>query len=359
MFQTRVSRGNAASWVLVVLSVWAAVAGCSSPQESGGQGAGASTDAGSAAGQADAGTPVVLPCATPEDADAAADLEWTAEHNTLEPREGMSFEAWTYNGTVPGPVLRLAVGETRRIKLRNRMDRPVSAHFHGMEYPLDDDGTAEFPRGVVNPGCAHVYTVTARTPGVWPFHPHLDTGEELAHGFYGAIVVPDPEEPPADREFVLFMGQLGVEGGEVEEGHGSGSGSGSGAPGSFVMTFNGRADGRLAVIELRPEGYRRTNDLHASATVGNLVRWRLLNVSPDDWHTFGVHGHSFCDRGGVPDETGECPNGGIIDNIVDLSPLHGRTIEWHESRAGEWMYHCHLIDHVGEGMFATYVVAPQ
>ncbi|MCC6271998.1 MAG: multicopper oxidase domain-containing protein [Deltaproteobacteria bacterium] len=309
--------------------------------------------------------PVKYSCNTPEDAVSAADLVLTVKDVSLEIRDGEIFEAWTYNGQVPGPVLRMNLGETKRIKLVNYSPRPASLHFHGAAYPLIDDGITLYPEGVVNPGCAHVYTVTASSPGVWPFHSHLDTSNELVRGLYGALIVPDPAEPPADHEFVLFMGQLGTEGEEEGEEHehiknheSSHEEENSSGKHNFSMVFNGRPDGKGPVIRLAGDQYEFIHGEMPRTRIGDLVRWRVLNVSPDAWHTIGFHQHVFCDRGGVVDSLGACPREGQLINILDVSPLKGMSFEFIEAVAGTWMYHCHILDHAIEGMMAFYQVDP-
>ncbi|MCC7536903.1 MAG: multicopper oxidase domain-containing protein [Deltaproteobacteria bacterium] len=156
-------------------------------------------------------------CATPDDATAPADIEVHARDVAIEPVPGRQHMAWTYDGDVPGPVIRMNVGETRRVRLVNDSPRAVSMHFHGVVYDATDDGTPEHPESMVNPGCAHVYTITATLPGVWPYHSHRDPRGEMAMGLYGAVVVPAPDETPAEHDLVVFLGQLGIENEEAEE----------------------------------------------------------------------------------------------------------------------------------------------
>jgi nitrite reductase (NO-forming) len=309
-----------------------------------------------------AAQPIV--CATPADVTASADVTITARDAALLPRPDTPFIAWTYDGDVPGPVLRMTVGETRTVMLVNQSPRAASIHFHGMSYAPRDDGTADAPESVVQPGCAHVYTITARTPGVWPYHGHLATRAELAHGQYGAIVVAAPDEVAADREFVLFMGQLGLdaegESGEAEaEEEQEEAGPDRAGAESLFMTFNGHAaGGDPRAIVLQDGRYQLLAGAQEQARVGDRVRWRVVNLSPDELHTFGIHGHGFCDRGGLADGDGTCPDGGHIINIVDISPLKGVSFELHEAMSGTWMYHCHIIDHADEGMVGYYRVTP-
>ncbi len=310
-------------------------------------------------------------CGTPGDVAAAADITVTSRDALVEAR-GTDFAAWTFDGDVPGPVWRIPLGETRRIKLVNQSPRATSLHFHGLSYAASDDGSPEQPTSMVEPGCAHVYTMRAVAPGVWPYHSHRESRTELAFGLYGAVVVPAPGEPAVDHEFVALLGQLGLEGeakaaggeeGEAE-GHshkptGRADDDEGGGEAAFFMTINGRPGEDAKVIELAGEQYVASSEKAAVATakVGQRVRWRVANVSPDDAHTFHIHGHRWCETG-VPDAQGGClGNRPVIDN-PSLLPSQGITVEYVEDAPGTWMYHCHVIDHVNDGMYAFYKVEP-
>ena len=200
----------------------------------------------------------------------------------------------------------------------------------------------------MKPDSAHVYTVTATQPGVWAYHSHRDPHVEMARGLVGAVVVPSPDEATADHDYVVFLGQLGIEeAGEEAEGGGSFAG----------MTINGRTFGRAEVIDLLGGGYAATSGDTASARPGDLVRWRVINVSPDDAHTFHLHGHRWCDRGGIA-VGGVCPAGGLPTDNVALLPAQGVSLEFIEDQPGLWLFHCHVTDHVNDGMYAWYRVAP-
>lgn len=299
-------------------------------------------------------------CATPADADAAADVVITARDALLEPAPGVDFIAWTYDGDVPGPVLRMSVGDQRRVKLVNASPRATSLHFHGVAYANEDDGSLEHPASVVQPGCVHVYTITARVPGVFPYHSHTaadDVRLEVARGQYGAVVVADANEPPATHEFVVFLAAMGIEAAATPGGAGGEAGEAAGSP-SFFQVINGRPNGAARLIEWDGSRYFASDGANATAKVGDRVRWRLLDLAPDDVHTFHLHGHRWCDRDGVAAPDGSCPAGTLPTDNVALAPAQGTTIEFVEDNPGQWMYHCHILDHVNDGMYAFYDALP-
>ncbi len=289
-------------------------------------------------------------CNTPEDETADADVTIDASLNTISPDGRVRMSVSTFGGDVPGPVIEFLVGQTRRIKLRNHTDIPIGLHFLGLSYPVQEDGTHLYPHSIVNPGCAHVYPVTAKAPGVFPFVDHLHPIQALSLGQYGVSIVRAQGEEAVDREYVLFMGELGKEssGSHEEEEE-------QGGERRFFMTFNGRTESSPLSIEQKSKQSIRTTDWPKSA-VGDRVRMRIVNVSPSVFHTFGLHGYNFCDRGGVISDTGVCPSGGRTQNIVNLSPLEGTTVDLRTTAPGRWMYHCHIIDHVEEGMLGYFDV---
>lgn len=290
-------------------------------------------------------------CNTPQDESADADVTVVASATTISPDGSHRMSVLTFDGDVPGPVIEFAVGQTRRIKLRNHTEAPIGLHFLGLSYPVEEDGTHLYPHSVVNPGCAHVYPVTAKAPGVFPFVDHLHPKDALPLGQYGVAVVRPVGEEPADREYVLFLGELGKESHTGEEDKDEGSSDTR----TFYMTFNGRTEAAPLTIEQRAGQSVRRSEWPDSRS-GDRVRFRLVNVSPSAFHSFGLHGYNFCDRGGVISDTGVCPSGGLPKNILSLSPLEGSTIEFRTTTPGRWMYHCHVLDHVEEGMLGYFDV---
>ena len=293
-------------------------------------------------------------CNTPGDADLPADVTMESRFASMSPDGVNRMGVLTFDGSVPGPVLRMKVGQTLRVKLVNRLDAPIGLHFLGLSYPVEDDGTSLYPYSVVNSGCAHIYSVTAKAAGVFPFVDHLRPSKTLPLGLYGAVVVSASDDPPVDREFVIFLGELGIEsamGHEAEEEEESGGGR------RFFMTFNGRSHESPLTVVRTTTNFMRTESWPQSK-VGERIRMRLVNVSPNAIHSFGLHGYNFCDRGGVLDDSGVCPRGGLPRNIVNLTPLEGTTVDVRTDNPGRWMYHCHILEHVEEGMMGYFDVIP-
>jgi FtsP/CotA-like multicopper oxidase with cupredoxin domain len=136
-------------------------------------------------------------------------FELTAEAVQWEVAPGVVKEAWTYNGTVPGPLLRMTEGEKVRVILHNELATPVTIHWHGLRVPNDMDGvpTAEHP--AVQQGGTFPYEFTATPAGTHWYHTHFDSTVAVAKGLYGPLIV-DPKVPgtaeSADRDITLMLG---------------------------------------------------------------------------------------------------------------------------------------------------------
>jgi manganese oxidase len=114
---------------------------------------------------------------------------------------GVSYNVWTFNGTVPGPTIRATEGDIVRINFFNNGSMPHSFHTHGI-HPAEMDGVFE----MISPGGRFTYEFIAEPFGVFPYHCHMTPLEEhLTHGLYGVYIV-DPKTPrsPAD-EMVMVM----------------------------------------------------------------------------------------------------------------------------------------------------------
>jgi manganese oxidase len=130
-----------------------------------------------------------------------------ADHD-VEVAPGIRFSAWTYNGTVPGPVIRATEDELLRVRLVNAGTHPHTIHFHGI-HPAGMDGVFE----IVDPGAAFTYEFPARPAGMHLYHCHSTPLKKHIHkGLYGAFII-DPATPrkPA-QELVMVMNGFDTDG---------------------------------------------------------------------------------------------------------------------------------------------------
>jgi nitrite reductase (NO-forming) len=121
--------------------------------------------------------------------------------------DGTTFKYWTFNGTVPGPFLRVRVGDTVEVHLKNLPDSMMahSVDFHAVTGP---GGGAVVTQTM--PGGETMFTFKAINPGVYVYHCATPmVAHHIANGMYGLILVePEGGLPPVDREFYVMQGEL-------------------------------------------------------------------------------------------------------------------------------------------------------
>ncbi|WP_425114956.1 copper-containing nitrite reductase [Bradyrhizobium sp.] len=121
--------------------------------------------------------------------------------------EATTFGYWTFNGKVPGPLIRVRVGDTVDIHLKNSADSSMihSVDFHATTGP--GGGAAALQ---VDPGQEKSMTWKALVPGLYVYHCATPmVAEHIANGMYGMILVePEGGMPPVDREFYVMQGEI-------------------------------------------------------------------------------------------------------------------------------------------------------
>jgi FtsP/CotA-like multicopper oxidase with cupredoxin domain len=126
----------------------------------------------------------------------------------IEVAKGITFPAWTYNGTVPGPVIRATEDDLLRVQLSNGGAHPHTIHFHGI-HPADMDGVFE----IVNPGDSFTYEFSARPYGMHLYHCHATPLKKHIHkGLYGAFIIDPPEPRPPAQELVMVLNGFDTDG---------------------------------------------------------------------------------------------------------------------------------------------------
>ena len=126
-----------------------------------------------------------------------------AQNTTLEIAPGLRVDAWTYNGTVPGPTITATEGDRVIIHFINKTPLPHTVHLHG-DHPSQEDGVFE----QVGPNATYTYDFIAEPAGALAYHCHVaPVMQHVRMGLYGAFIVyPKTPLPPA-REYVLVNGE--------------------------------------------------------------------------------------------------------------------------------------------------------
>lgn len=131
------------------------------------------------------------------------DFTLTATPLAFNPVAGLNFPGAAFNGTIPGPLLRVTSGQRMRATFHNRSGSPATIHWHGMILPNDMDGVENVTQRAVPDGGSFVYEFAPGPTGTRWYHDHISTG--LQRGMFGMFIIDDPKEAPADAEFALVF----------------------------------------------------------------------------------------------------------------------------------------------------------
>jgi FtsP/CotA-like multicopper oxidase with cupredoxin domain len=224
--------------------------------------------------------------------------------------------------SIPGPLIEAEVGDTVIVHFRNKLKTPVTVHPHGIFYANEMDGAykGKFtdPGGFVQRNRTFTYVWEAKegTEGTWLYHDHGPMDPlPVFKGLFGPLLIRKPGEARPDREFFLAFHTWDP--------------SVTGLQGNFFC-LNGHAyAGNTPTLE---------------AKVGDRVAFHVYGVD-NFLHTFHVHGHRWTD-----------PDGTIVDNKA-FGPADSFKVEFTEDNPGRWFYHCHVFQHLHQGMNGWYVVS--
>lgn len=222
-------------------------------------------------------------------------LSWEVE-------PGKVFEAYTFNGLVPGPVIRVNEGDRVRVVVKNTLPISTGVHWHGMILPNAQDGIPGLTQRSIDPGQTYTYEWTAVATGTHWYHSH-SSGSDIGRGLYGALeVVPKSGDFKADRDYRLIVGDTNL---------------------GFVL--NGKS-------------YPYTTPL--AARVGEKVRFRLIGAG-DQSHPMHLHGMPFTlvAQDGIPIEHPMKMDTLLISAGQTFDIIAEPTIE------GRWLLHCHIFAH--------------
>lgn len=131
------------------------------------------------------------------------EYEIVALEKEIEVAPGVFYEAWTYNGRVPGPTIRATQGDRIVIRFQNGTPHPHTMHFHGI-HRAGMDGVPG--AGEIHPGEEFTYDFVAEPFGTHLYHCHsLPLAQHIARGLYGAFIVDPPGGRPPANEMVFVL----------------------------------------------------------------------------------------------------------------------------------------------------------
>jgi FtsP/CotA-like multicopper oxidase with cupredoxin domain len=253
--------------------------------------------------------------------DVTRRFELTVQRTSWELLLGVTTDAITFNGTVPGPTIRVTEGDTVEVVVDNQSDEATSIHWHGLHIPNEQDGVAGVTQMAIQPGETYVYRFVAPHAGTFMYHAHGDRSRsQMDRGLYAPFIIdPQGQDPiAADQEYMLALQgwMVGMDGMD--------------APDSMSMDYD--------YFTINGKSYPSTQAIDVEE--GDLVRLRFINPS-QTIHPMHLHGMDmavFAKDG----ETLAQPQ-----RLNTLPILQGETYDvvFRADNPGTWLLHCHDLHH--------------
>lgn len=249
--------------------------------------------------------------------------------------DGKKYKFWSYGGTVPGPMVRVRVGDTVQFNLHNPKTntQPHNIDIHAVNGPGGGAGVS-----TVSPGETKVFTFKAQNPGLYIYHCAAGAiVDHISNGMYGLFLV-EPAEglPKVDKEFYVMQSEFftdkdkGVAEFDIEKGL---------AEHPDHVVFNGKAGALMGDGALKVK-------------VGDTVRVFFGNIGPNSVSSFHIIGEIF-------DKVySEGSLGGAVNHNVQttLVPSAGSTIvEFKVDNPGAYLLVDHSIFRVAKGAIGQLV----
>lgn len=251
-------------------------------------------------------------------------IEMTAQVTNVEISEGVTYNAWTFNGTVPGPVIRVKEGDTLRFTLKNLDPKvPHSMDFHAV-HAAPDKKFAD-----VMPDEQGTFVYPANTPGVFMYHCGTDPVlAHIANGMYGVIIVEPkdgyPTDDQIDREYVIVQSEWYAE-----------------------HDFDAFLNEEPEYVVFNGDDFTLKQNPFL-ANVGDKVRFYVLNAGPNETSSFHIVG-TVMDRVYVD---GNPKNVLYGMQTVQLPASGGAIVEATVTEEGEYPIVTHRFNHATKGAVA-------
>jgi len=246
--------------------------------------------------------------------DGTKRFDITAKVVDWEVTKGTTVRAWTYDGVVPGPVIRVRVGDRVELVVHNQLPEPTVVHLHGLVDANDMDGVPGVTQAPIPPQGEFTYRFTAVRPGTYIYHTHFNDLDQLDRGLYGAVIIDDRKPLKVDHDYL-----------------------------EVISSWRLRSDTEN-FFSLNGKSYPLTHPLEVKS--GQTIRLRFINISGTEFHTMHLHGHRMriIARDGNPVLTDD------VENTVLIGP--GQTVDTlvkADANPGTWLLHCHVLDHMMNG----------
>jgi FtsP/CotA-like multicopper oxidase with cupredoxin domain len=240
---------------------------------------------------------------------------------------GTRVTAWTYNGTVPGPEIRVPYGQKLRITVKNELPEPTAVHWHGIAVPNAMDGVPGVAQKPIGVGKTFTYTFRAvpaggGTGGTFMYHSHYDEDREVGLGLSAPlIIVPKTQTTRYAVDRTLMLGEWNLD-----------PKSGATRPPMDMegvlphyFTINGKSYPATDPINVKP---------------ADRVLLRLVGAG-QFIHPMHLHGTAFT----VLAKDGHTLEMPYKADVIDVAPGERYDVAFTVPK-GKWVLHCHIGHHL-------------
>ncbi len=262
--------------------------------------------------------PDILPDGTKEFHLTAAVTPWEVE-------PGKIVDAWTYNGMVPAPMIKVDVGDKVRVVVDNQLPMGTDVHWHGVKVPNSMDGVAPLTQPLIESGDTFVYEFTTREPAIAMYHAHHHGQMQVPNGLFGTFMVGEVEMP---------LGQT-ISGVEIP--------SNLDVSQEIPMVLN---DAGVIGLSLNGKSFPATQPY-----TGKVGDWVVVHYYNEGLQIHPMHQHQFPQlvyaKDGIPLESPYW-----VDTL-NVAPGERYSVLMQLEDPGVWVWHCHILTHVEreEGMY--------
>ena len=222
---------------------------------------------------------------------------------------------WSYNGSVPGPTLRVRQGDRLRVVAENGLDEETTIHWHGIRLPNAMDGVPHLTQKPIAPGETFLYEFDVPDAGTYWYHPHQRSFEQVGRGLSGALIVEEREPVEVDRDVTWLLDDWRLQSdASISEDFGN----------FHDVSHNGRLGNSVTINGRVPEAF--------AVRRGERLRLRLVNAANARIFGLEFQGHRpvVIAYDGQPVEPHAPPGGRVVigpamrvDLILDMAGQPG------------------------------------
>ncbi|MEY4365365.1 MAG: hypothetical protein RLZZ305_709 [Actinomycetota bacterium] len=262
------------------------------------------------------------------DADGTKVFDLTAKIVDWEVEPGKTVKGWSYNGQIPGPIIRANVGDKVRINLKNELTESTSLHLHGVRVPNAMDGVDPYTQPAIKPGETFSYEFTALETAVGMYHSHHNGQVQIPNGLAGALIIGDWK----NISMKAAAGKTDDTDGRAEQ--------------EVVMVLN---DAGTIGLSLNGKSFPATQPYSLKVGESMVVHYFNEGLMSHPMHLHQPHGLVVAKDGKVLPEP-------FHTDTLNVAPGERWTVVYTAVDKGVWAWHCHILNHAETPQGMKYMV---